>query len=123
MITYETGNPHFGGRTVVRLSANGEVLVEQKRGDENIDFSEKADPAVYREMAVLLKKARRIVADLPQPAPVPGETLVRLRATTPLEPIHLRFWSNQRWRDPTLDRLIRHFERLAVEVSGGIVRF
>jgi hypothetical protein len=123
MITYETGNPHFGGRTVVQLSATAEVLVEQKRGDENIDFSEKADPAVYREILVLLKEACRIVADLPQPAPVPGETLVRLRATTPLETINLRFWSNQRWRDPVLDQLISHFERLVVEVSGGIVRF
>jgi hypothetical protein len=123
MITYQTGNPHFGGRTVVRLSPNGAVLVEQNRGDQNRGFSEKADPAVYREILMLLKRACRIVADLPQPVPVPGETMVRLRAATPLEAIDLKFWSNQRWRDPTLDQLISHFERLAVEVSGGIVRF
>lgn len=123
MITYETGNPHFGGRTVVRLSANGEALVEQNRGDQNSGFNEKTDPAVYREILVLLKKACRIVADLSEPAPVPGETMVRLRATSPLETIDLKFWSNQRWRDPILDQLISHFERLAVEVSGGIVRF
>ena len=123
MITYETGNPHFGGRTVVQLSATGEVLVEQKRGHENIDFSQKADPAVHRQALALLKEASRSVSDLPERAPVPGETLVRLQASSPLETIHLRFWSNQRWRDPILDQLISHFERLAVEASGGVVRF
>jgi hypothetical protein len=123
MITYETGNPHFGGRTVVRLSANGEVRVEQNRGDQNRGFSEKADPAVHGQILALLKKARRSVADLSEPTPVPGETVVRLQATTPLETIDLKFWSNQRWRDPLLDQLIGHFERLAVEASGGVVRF
>jgi hypothetical protein len=123
IITYETGNPHFGGRTVVQLSAAGEVVVELKRGDENIDFDQKVDPAVYRELLVLLKEACRRVSRLPERTPVPGETLVRLRATTPSETIHLRFWSNQRWRDPVLDQLMSHFERLAVETSGGVVRF
>ena len=123
MITYENGNPHFGGRTVVRLSAKGEVLVEQIRGDQNSSFSEKADPAVHREILVLLKDACRSVARRPEPDPVPGETLVRLQAATPLETIDLKFWSNQRWRDPILDRLIGHFERLAAEASGGIICF
>lgn len=123
MITYETGNPHFGGRTVVQLSATGEVVVEGKRGHENMDFDEKADPAVYREILALLKEACRRVSHLPERTPVPGETLVRLRAITPSETINLRFWSNQRWRDPVVDRLISHFERLAVEVSGGAIRF
>ena len=123
MITYETGSPCFSGRTLVRLSANGEVLVEQKRGDQNSGFSEKADPALHREILVLLQDACRSVAHLPELPPVPGETLVRLRAATPLETIDLAFWSNQRWRDPVLDQLISHFERLADEASGGIVRF
>ncbi|MBV9999730.1 MAG: hypothetical protein JO015_11540 [Verrucomicrobia bacterium] len=123
MITYETGTPHFGGRTVVRLSANGEVLVEQNCGGRHSGFNEKADPAVYREILVLLRKARRSVADLPEPVPVPGETRVRLRAATPSETIDLEFWSNQRWRDPAVDRLISRLERLAVESSGGIIRF
>jgi hypothetical protein len=123
MITYETGNPHFGGRTVVRLSATGEVLVEQNRGDQNSGFTETAEPALYREILVLVKMARRSVAELPEPPPVPGETMVRLRAATPLETIDLKFWGNQRWRDPILDQLISRFERLAAEASGGIVRF
>jgi hypothetical protein len=123
MITYETGNPHFGGRTVVRLSSNGEVLVEQNCGNQNRGFSQKADPAVYRAILVLLKKARRRAAGLPESTPVAGETLVRLRAVTPPETIDLQFWSNQRWHDGILDRLISRFERLAAEASGGIVRF
>ena len=123
MIAYETGNPHFGGRTLVQLSATGEVLVELNRGDEHNYFSQEADPAVHREMLLLLKEACRRVSGLPERTPVPGETLVRLWAATPLETIRLRFWSNQRWRDPVLDRLISRFERLAVEASGGIVRF
>lgn len=123
MITYETGNPHFSGRTVVRLSSNGEVLVEQNRGDQDSVFSDEADPAVYREILVLLEKVRRSVADLPEPVPVPGETMVRLQAVTPSETIDLKFWNNQRWRDPAVDRLISRFERLAVESSEGIIRF
>ena len=123
MVTYETGNPYFSGRTVVRLYADGEVLVEQQRGVQNDWFSEKADPALHREILVLLQDACRSIAHLSELPPVPGETLVRLRAATPLETIDLKFWSNQRWRDPVLDRLISHFERLAAEASGGIVRF
>ena len=123
MVTYETGNPHFGGRTLVQLSATGDVLVELNRGHEHNDFSQKADPSMHREILALLKEACRIVSQWPEGTPVPGETLVRLWAATPSETINVRFWSNQRWRDPVLDRLISHFERLADKASGGIVRF
>lgn len=123
MITYETGNPHFGGQTVVRLSSNGELFIEQNRGVLNRTFKEKVDPALHREIVILLKQACRSASDLPESTPVPGETMVRLHAAVALETIDLRFWSNQRWRDPILNRLISQFERLAVEASRGIVRF
>ena len=123
MITYETGNPHFGGRTFIQLANNGDVLVEQKQGDQTRRFSGKVNPAVHRGILMHFKEAHRSAVGLSEDKPVPGETLVTLHAVTAVENIDLSFWSNQRWSQPALDRLISDFERLASTASGGVVRF
>ncbi|MBV9488750.1 MAG: hypothetical protein JO069_03370 [Verrucomicrobia bacterium] len=126
MLTYETGNPHFGGRTFVRLDGNGDVLVEQTHGQQVRTFVGQVDPAACAEILAHFTTARERRQGAICPAedpPVPGETVVTVRAVIGPERSELSFWSNRRWADPALARLVSGFERLASAASGGVVRF
>ncbi len=123
MITYETGNPHFEGRTTVCITTEGQGSAERVRETFHEAYARAVDPARYRRLHDLL--TRFDPQGLPDKAPVPGETPVTIRLTEggASGAREVRFWTNARWVDPTLEELATGFETLAREVSGGAIAF
>jgi len=123
MITYKTGNPHFGGQTSFRVSESGEAVVEQTRGAETRTFARVLGEETYQHLRERLIRAREQPLALASTPPVPGENRICIEEWEPAGATKLEFWTNQRWGNVCLDGFMRALEQAITRTSDGQVKF
>jgi hypothetical protein len=124
-VALSIGTEHFGaGLITLTLHGDGRIgVLNRSRGEER-HFDLPADPArateLARELAALDLVELRAAEDPRPPGDVPIDVRVDLGGET-LH--HTELWHGDRWKDPRIDQLVRRFDALVEEATGGALPY
>lgn len=122
-LEYKVGNPGFHGRTVVRVTGDGNAEASFERGGKTDRYQGAVPPAKLQALRTSLtshpidgyKPARR--------APVPDEATIELTLVTGGATTHARFLDNDRHDLDDLGELVELIQGIASHVSGGKIKY
>jgi hypothetical protein len=120
---YKVGNPHFHGRTIVRVTGNGNVEASFERGGKIQSYKGTVPPAKLKALRNSLAKHP---IDKYQPAkrsPVPDEATMEFTLVTGGVRAQATYLDNARHEVAALDELVDVIQEIASKVSKGKIEY
>lgn len=120
---YKVGNPHFHGRTFVRVTGDGNAEVSFERGGKTQSHNGAVPAAKLGSLRASLTKHP---IDSYKPAmrnPVPDEAMMEFTLVTGGARTEAHFLNNDRHKIDALGELVEVIEEIASKVSGGKIEY
>ena len=120
---YKVGNPHFHGRTIVRVTGDGTAEVSLERGGK---IERYAGPAPAAKLAALRESLTKHPLASYQPKqrpPVPDEVTMEFTLVTDGERSAASILHNERYEMDALGELVELVQDIAKAVSSGKIAY
>jgi hypothetical protein len=118
-LQFEVGNPHFRGKTLLRLYLNGQAEAHFIQGDQEKSFFGKLN---IGEMASLEKLFQNNPPHLIKSTLInikPDDDEVKITVHSPRDSYEVAFRYSEQWQSPNIKLWIDYFQSKVSQISAG----